>query len=331
MVVKLRKKKERTGKVSLFLDKYDKGKRTYEYLRMYLTGNKEEDEITLAVAQRICDERNKAEQDEKELKLNTEIRNCTIHDFVDAYCGSYKRIKLWINPSDKIRQICKDYERLFIEKISNSELNNTTKRNYITMFRVVKNKAIDMDAIPLYKSPKYKIKATPHERQFLSMEEVKEIANLKLEGNNNLVRNAFVFSCLTGLRVSDLKSLTWDNIKEQDGYKRIVFTQTKTKSREYLDISDNAYKFLGERKTGKVFPCNLRDYNLGKVMELTNIKKHITFHCGRHTFAIMMLGLGVDIYTLSKLLGHSDIAVTQVYARILDKGKRSAVDLIPKI
>ena len=80
-----------------------------------------------------------------------------------------------------------------------------------------------------------------------------------------------------------------------------------------------------------MFPTDLCNERLERIIKKTTIKKHITFHCARHTFAIMMLGLGVDIYTLSKLLGHSDIAITQVYARILDKGKRSAVDLIPEI
>lgn len=64
-------------------------------------------------------------------------------------------------------------------------------------------------------------------------------------------------------------------------------------------------------------------------MKAAGIDKHITFHCGRHTFAVMMLDLGVDLYTVSKLLGHKSIETTQVYAKILDKNKQSAVDRIP--
>ena len=61
------------------------------------------------------------------------------------------------------------------------------------------------------------------------------------------------------------------------------------------------------------------------------IKKHISFHTGRHTHATMLLSLGVDIYVVSKLLGHKSITTTQVYAKIIDKTKQEAVSRIPKI
>jgi len=61
------------------------------------------------------------------------------------------------------------------------------------------------------------------------------------------------------------------------------------------------------------------------------IKKNLTFHCGRHTFAVLMLDLGTDIYTVSKLLGHKELSTTQIYAKVLDKNKQNAVSLIPEI
>lgn len=57
------------------------------------------------------------------------------------------------------------------------------------------------------------------------------------------------------------------------------------------------------------------------------IRKHITFHCFRHTFATMMLTLGADLYTVSKLLGHTSVKMTQVYAKIVNKKKDDAVNL----
>lgn len=60
-------------------------------------------------------------------------------------------------------------------------------------------------------------------------------------------------------------------------------------------------------------------------------KKELTFHCGRHTFAVLMLDLGTDLFTVSKLLGHKDIKTTQIYAKVLDKNKQKAVSLIPSL
>ena len=61
------------------------------------------------------------------------------------------------------------------------------------------------------------------------------------------------------------------------------------------------------------------------------IEKNLTFHCGRHTFAVLMLDLGADIDTVSKLLGHKELSTTQIYAKVLDKNKQNAVSLIPEI
>ena len=68
--------------------------------------------------------------------------------------------------------------------------------------------------------------------------------------------------------------------------------------------------------------------NLTKWMQNAKITKHITYHCSRHSFATMMLTLGADIYTTSKLLGHADVKMTQVYAKIINQKKDDAVNLV---
>ena len=70
---------------------------------------------------------------------------------------------------------------------------------------------------------------------------------------------------------------------------------------------------------------------LPKWAEQAGIKKHITFHTARHTHATMLLTLGVDLYTVSKLLGHTNIQTTQIYAKLVDESKKKAIDLIPSI
>jgi integrase len=143
---------------------------------------------------------------------------------------------------------------------------------------------------------------------------------------------------MTGLRFSDIRNLTWNEIEyiKGNGY-FIHFKQQKTKGIEVLPISEQAYKLLGEKGEAgetkrKVFQG--LHYSAYVNQQLTNwikkaeIKKHITFHCFRHSFATLQLSNGTDIYTVSKLLGHRELKTTQVYAKIIDRTKREAVDKI---
>jgi site-specific recombinase XerD len=70
---------------------------------------------------------------------------------------------------------------------------------------------------------------------------------------------------------------------------------------------------------------------LQKWAKAAGVTKHISFHVARHTHATMMLTLGADLYTVSKLLGHKNIATTQIYAKIVDKKKEEAISLIPNL
>lgn len=112
----------------------------------------------------------------------------------------------------------------------------------------------------------------------------------------------------------------------------IVKTQYKTHEVVRIPISDNAAKFLPKRGKGLVFNLPERYYYpFDQWIKTTGIKKHITFHCARHTFACLLLSYGTDIYTTSKLLGHTSVKTTEIYAHIVDEKKRAAVDNIPKL
>lgn len=115
------------------------------------------------------------------------------------------------------------------------------------------------------------------------------------------------------------------------------FKQKKTGGQEYLDINEQAAELLGERGKPQdlVFPYMISPDSQNSIIQQwvykAGINKKITFHCGRHTFAVMMLDLGADLYTVSKLLGHKLIGTTQIYAKVLDKNKQAAVSRIPTI
>ena len=152
------------------------------------------------------------------------------------------------------------------------------------------------------------------------------------------MKDSFLFSCLTGLRFSDIKSLKWENITydSKNGY-IIKFTQQKTKNTEYLPVSEQSIKILGERKKDDDLVFKDLIYSayhnkmLHKWVEDAEIDKHITFHSARHTFATLQLTMNTDIYTVSKLLGHRHLKTTEIYAKVIDKKKISAVSNMPNL
>jgi integrase len=154
------------------------------------------------------------------------------------------------------------------------------------------------------------------------------------ESESALLKRTCLFSALTGLRLGDVVKLRRDQIQHSEnlGY-FIRFTQSKTKGMETLPISDEALSFLGELEASseKIFgDYNFqRDYaHLNRWLQRAGIRKKITFHNFRHTFATLQLAEGTDIYTVSKLLGHKHIHTTQIYGKVMDTTKTKAMKSI---
>jgi site-specific recombinase XerD len=124
-------------------------------------------------------------------------------------------------------------------------------------------------------------------------------------------------------------------LKEGDSY-RINIIMHKTQAPIYIPLSKKAVNWIPERKDmsedARLFPglpeqVSAPQY-LTPWMKAAGINKPITFHSSRHSFATMMLTLDVDLYTVSKLLGHTKVETTQIYAKIINKKKDDAVSLI---
>jgi integrase len=170
-------------------------------------------------------------------------------------------------------------------------------------------------------------------REFLTLEELQSA--VKEECELPILKNAFIFSALTGLRWSDIEKLVWSEIQHShhSGY-YIRFRQKKTKGAETLPISDQAYQLLGSQRNPNDLVFEGLQYSAWNNLKLrewvmkAGIKKHITFHCARHTYATLQLSLGTDIYTVSKLLGHRHLKTTEVYAKVIDRKKQEAANKI---
>jgi len=177
------------------------------------------------------------------------------------------------------------------------------------------------------------IKQDETQRNFLTIEELNSL--VKKDCQNPIIKNAALFSALTGLRFSDIEKLVWSELEYIEGHGYFIqFTQKKTKGVEMMPISEQAYSFLGERRQpkDKVFEgltySAYSNKHLANWIGLAGITKDITFHSFRHTFATLQLSNGTDIYTVSKMLGHRELKTTQIYAKIIDKTKREAADKI---
>ncbi|MGM9789916.1 MAG: tyrosine-type recombinase/integrase [Candidatus Cryptobacteroides sp.] len=238
-------------------------------------------------------------------------------------------------------------ERSGTNRVNNREpklLSENTKLSMYERLCVALNKA-ERDNL-IMKNPcnaienKYKPKRTASTRCYLTLHEVKKIMKLDYSPKSG-VREAFLFCCFTGLRYSDVQALTWSDIKtNSNGDMQIESKMKKTGKEMFVPLSKNALIFLPQRDNApdsqKVFAhlprtATMTHSYMRRIEELTGIKKHITFHVSRHTFATLSITYGADLYTVSKLLGHSSVQVTQVYAKIVDENKRKAVNLIPKI
>lgn len=372
--VTLREKRLASGNISLYLDIYRDGKRSYEFLKLYITkaSNPLEREVnrqTRATARaikarrqielqnneygfnsqfkldtpfleyyrKLCDERAK----NKESRGNYQNwYSCLKH--LERYCSENTTFKdvtpEWIEGFKSFLDTTgKDLHKIKYENGESAKpLAQNSKVSYFNKLRACINQAFDERIIPI--NPLRGIegfKQEETERIYLTFEEVKELA--KTPCRNAVLKNAFLFSCLTGLRKSDIERLKWGNVEDFGEYTRINFKQKKTGGRQYLDLSTQALPFMGERGNDNELVFEGFKYSGYLLLELSKwcmragIKKDVTFHTGRHTFAVLMITEGVDIYTVSKLLGHKEISTTQIYAKVVDKKRQDAVNRIPSL
>ena len=161
------------------------------------------------------------------------------------------------------------------------------------------------------------------ERAYLTEEELKAVIMHEFEDADlAFVRDIFVFVSFTALSFIDVKELTTDNIVEVNGDKWIIGRRHKTNIPFQVKLMDvplqiiDRYKHLQEEKLvfGKMNYWSMCK-KLKKVMEACGIEKAISYHCGRHSFATLALSKGMPIESVSRVLGHTNIVTTQIYAR----------------
>ena len=373
MKITLKKRKLKNGKLSLYLEYYKgysidsdgkkKHSRDFEYLKLYLyqdpnnSTEKKENKETLQLAEKILTIRQadhikgkyNIKDNEKSKTLFLEYYNKLKEERYeskgnyDNWDAAYKHIERYCPPQKMLRDINEDFVKGFKKHLntkartkSNTPLSQNSKYTYFNKLRAALREAYEQGYIDsnVIKSVKG-FEQGESKREYLTHSELQAMATAQCK--YPILKNAFLFSCLTGLRWSDINKMVWSEVRDEDHGSRVIFRQKKTDGLEYLYISEQARILLGERGNeservfvGLKYGAHFNAEILRWCMR-AGITKHITFHSSRHTNAVLLLENGADIYTVSKRLGHKELRTTEIYAKIIDKKMKEAANIIPEL
>ncbi|MES2023914.1 MAG: site-specific integrase, partial [Patescibacteria group bacterium] len=248
--------------------------------------------------------------------------------------GCFNKLKEFMKEESLISLTTKQVNEALVSDFKEyleQTLNGETPANYFKKFKKVLKYGVREKIFSV--NPAQELTAKRNEgikKEILTFDEIQKLA--KTACTNDDMKRAFLFSCLTGLRFCDIKILQWKNING----KVLKVTQQKTSKPVSINLNENGLEILG--KTGKsnelVFkiPSNTAcRKNLLVWCKNAGVKKKITWHCARHSFATNIIFYGSDVNSASSLLGHSSLAYTQRYVRVVESLKEKAVDSLPSL
>lgn len=362
-IIRLRRKRIQSRE-SLYLDSYFKGKRRYEFLRLYLIpertkADRLKNEQTLRLANMVKAKRSvelfnnkygftnekpevnliqyiRLVMENKEKQGKTGIKS-TFETLI-YHLTKYRGEKILLSDlDDRYTKGFVLYLSTAISRTSGTTLKTSSQHNIYTSLKTIVHQAIKDNLLTTdpTKSIDPPRMVLPH-KEFLTEEELKRL--IRTPCSKEIVKRSFLFCCFTGLRISDVRELTWKKVTFEEQGAHINYRQKKTKIENYVPLSENAISVLPPKDdksdSDLVFmlpPETTIRKTLKEWMTNAKIDKHITFHSSRHTCATLLLNSGVDIYTVKEILGHTDIGTTMKYTKVIDKTKRIAVNKIPNL
>lgn len=388
--VKMRFKTLADGSMSIYLDTYINGKRSYEFLDIpHLIPEKTKEDKKrnaeiLKKAEAILSKRN--EEADRQKGLNIFDNNTRLLDWMEkckadavaaaeakgratlnnalTYANAIKHLRIYIEKhygtgkadTFKLSRVNEDFCKGFIDYLNNDavaarqgkqhkapqQLSPNTRNTYFTRLAAALNKAVLNGLLAIAPTKNFtrqhgnRPQQQKTKREYLTESELKALIGTDCKCKE--IREAFLFSCMCGLRWSDINALRWLDIHTNGNDWKVETRMVKTQELLYLPLSEQAKGFIPERGdkalTDHVFtlPSLFKaERVLRKWMESAGINKHITFHCARHTFATLVITKGADVYTTRDLLGHSSVKTTEIYAEIVDAKKAEAVNLLNDI
>ena len=356
MSVTLRRRKLPSGHTTLYLDITGDGRRAHEFLHLLLVNDRLQDRETLKRAKAIRDKRATDILDGRLGPMPGKGRKQNFIEYAESLAATRRAKSTRASWGSALRQF-KEFagehvtlgavDRQMLQKFikflrrpgEEGGVHDNTVDFYLKKVKAVLNEALKSGYLNQNIWHDIKVETERHEPTHLTLDEVKAL--MKTPARNLHMKNAFLFSCSTGLRWSDVSTLTWSKIGA-DG--TIHLSQMKTRedvtvppspeSKRILEHQRQApeSKYVKLRVEGAVF-CMPHATKVNELLKkwakAAGIKKRLTFHVSRHTFAMLALENGVDIYTLSKLMGHSSVRMTEIYARATTATKRAAMNRLP--
>ena len=225
----------------------------------------------------------------------------------------------------------------FVTRAGRGEISESSAKTYWQHYRTAIKAALKMGYITEdFAGRTTGIRAQSAVRRALTIEELLAMAQTRIRKERIWVIG--MFSALTGLRISDIRALSWGHVYDMPGGPELRFVSIKTRKFEVMPISDQARILIGDRadesgaeKTGYVWPYIPVTSTVNKWLRKWATAAGVdpaglSIHCMRHTYATLQLASGTDIYTVSKMLGHSSVQTTQIYAKLIDRTKREAAN-----
>ena len=344
MSVTIRERKYKSGKIALYLDVYHKGERKIENTGLsFKEGGKDKKNAYEKAKQLRAKKEIELVENNFDL-LSTDRMNQSFFEYFEKHLSkgsSYKSLLKKLKDFQNTRNVSgtltfAKINHKYLEEFKEyllSELSQNSAWAYWNILRGIFNHAINERIIQSNPTKAISVKKIDTTKVYLEENEVKLLASAKCDNEN--IKRAFLFACYTGLRISDIEKLLWSEIQD----KKLVFRQKKTKDILYLPLNQTALNIINEQKKEtnnkqRVFDLpkkTTRNVILNNWVITSGINKNITFHTSRHTFATLSLNSGSDLASVSKLLGHSDIKTTQIYAKITGDSLTKAVNNLPTL
>ncbi len=345
--IKIRVKKNyKQIRFSIYFDVVSNGKRSYSFPKLYITGlprTKKVDKEQLRKAKFLRDEKEmelfRSEHDFQLKDSSSSVnfieyfKNIAVKKNTPNHKGTLKQLLAFgggvVPMSSLTEQWCENFKSYL-----SGNLKVPTARTYFVVFKSVLKKAVKDELISKNPANDIIIKKIESKREFLSNQEIQQF--ILADTHFVDIKNAFLFGIFTSCRLGDIRELKFSDIR--DGY--LYYTISKNNNVNRLAISDDALKIVDMQRESHpdnetIFPLTKSGSDLNtrlrNIAETAGITKHVSFHVSRHTAATRWLNHGVDIVTVKELMGHSDIATTLIYAKLLNAKKDSYLEKIPNL